>query len=289
MVTHHGPWPWHPLAELPQGVSFIAYQLESAPSTGQHHMQMFVQFEKTGRHIGKIQTLFGNCHAETMKKNSSPQACYDYCTKEETRLEGPWVLGELSKQGQRTDLLEFRDAIKSGRSNAYLATEYFAPYLKYHKSVAHLREVLSEPPTPRFGLGDFTHPRLPLAKATVLCGPTGVGKTQFALAHFKHPLLVRHLDDLGNLTGEHDGLVFDDLDFSHLHFSACLNLVDMDERCSVHIRYTVASIPRGFRRIFTTNKVELFSIQATPEQLAALNRRLEFVEVTGELRNFVTE
>lgn len=291
MITHQGPWDaWHPLTELPDGVVFLAYQEEVAPTTGQHHMQMFVQYEKAGRYMDKIQQLLGPCHVETMSKHSSPQKCFDYVTKAETRVNGPWQLGELSKQGQRSDLLEFRDAIKSGRSNTFLATEYFPAYLKYHKSVPHLREVLAPPPPPRFGPGDFTQDLLPLPKATVFHGPTGIGKTQFALAHFRAPLLVRHLDDLGNLTLEHDGIVFDDLDFQHLHFSAILNLVDMDERCSVHIRYQVATIPRGLRRIFTTNDDQIFMIaNATVEQRAAIARRVDYRPFVNDLRNFIIE
>lgn len=278
-------WPWHPLVELPEGVTFLAYQQEKCPETDKLHMQIYVQFEKPGRYMAKIKEIFGQtCHVETMVKGSTPQKCYAYVTKEESRQDGPWELGTLTKAGQRSDLSAFREAIVSGASNNRLATDHFTAYLRYHKSIGHIRAVLTPIPPPRFSIESFEHPRLDLTKATVLVGPTECGKTQFALAHFQRPLLVTHLDDLGNLTAEHDGIVGDDLDFSHLHFSAVINILDMDTARSVHIRYTVAHLPRGLPRIFTTNKSEIFGIQCTDEQRAAIDRRLNIVTIYGDIR-----
>lgn len=41
-----------------------------------------------------------------------------YCSKEDTRVDGPWESGtlqECSSQGQRTDLIEARDSLKNGK------------------------------------------------------------------------------------------------------------------------------------------------------------------------------
>lgn len=288
MVTHQGPWPWHPLTELPEKIAFVVYQLEAAPTTGQQHMQMFLQFEKAGRHMNYIQQVFGNCHAETMKKNSSPQACFDYCTKEDTRVEGPWQLGEMTIQGQRNDLLAVRDALKSGRSDAYIAEHHFSVAIKYAHHLPRLRALLEPIPPPLFSPGDFTRPLERLDTALVLYGATGIGKTEYALAHFTRPLLVTHLDALARLSPDHDGIVFDDLDFSHLHFSAVLNLLDLAQDRDVHIRYTTARLPRGLRRIFTHNTGRIFDIPNLPEsQQAAIDRRVRYVDLgDADLRVF---
>lgn len=112
-----------------------------------------------------------------------------------------------------------------------------------------------------------------------------MGKTQYALAHFSRPLLVRHLDDLGALDpAVHDGIVFDDVDFRHLPFSTRRNLVDFELRASVHIRYAVAWIPKQFRRIFTFNSANpLSSEQDLPAQADAIARRLDVVCVDKRL------
>ncbi|GJQ87846.1 hypothetical protein Trydic_g10193 [Trypoxylus dichotomus] len=47
----------------------------------------------------------------------------------------------------------------------------------------------------------------------VLIGRTGLGKTEYALAHFRQPLHVRDDEDWRRLTRRTDGIVLDDLDF----------------------------------------------------------------------------
>lgn len=51
----------------------------------------------------------------------------------------------------------------------------------------------------------------------------------------------------------HFGIIFDDMNFSHLHREAQLALLDTYEDRQIHIRYTVAEIPAGTPRIITTN------------------------------------
>ena len=58
----------------------------------------------------------------------------------------------------------------------------------------------------------------------VLQGASHVGKTQFALAHFKRPLLVTRMDDLKYISLSTDGLVFDQMRFTHPEDRAKLNL-----------------------------------------------------------------
>ena len=114
----------------------------------------------------------------------------------------------------------------------------------------------------QFALADFTCAPLDLSVAHVLQGASHIGKTQFALAHFKYPLLVSELDDLKCISLRTDGLVFDQMRFVHPEDHSKLNmngdqiikLLDMEVERSVGARYQNARIPRSMPRIFTTNR-----------------------------------
>lgn len=82
-----------------------------------------------------------------------------------------------------------------------------------------------------------------------------LGKTQLAKAKFRRPLVVRYIDKLKKLDlGHHDGIVFDDMSFSHWPRESVLSLFDMEEDADVNVKNSMVTIPAGFPRIFTTNR-----------------------------------
>jgi len=139
---------------------------------------------------------------------------------------------------------------------------------------------------PRFSLEQFTQEPLDLAKAVLLTGPSGCGKTQFAKAHFTNPLFIRNGDKLRDFRTEHDGIVFDDMSFTHWPPETVIHLLDMDEDSDIHCRYSNALIPAGTKRIFIHNgsPADVFPPGRTAAQSAAIERRYEHVEITGDIR-----
>lgn len=94
-------------------------------------------------------------------------------------------------------------------------------------------------------------------KCFFLHGDSNTGKTQWAKAHFEHPLVCSDTDDLKNfIEGYHDGIVFDDMSFSHWPRESIIHLLDWDEDRSIRCRNTNALIPRHTYKIFTSNKME---------------------------------
>lgn len=141
--------------------------------------------------------------------------------------------------------------------------------------------------TTEYHLKDFTLPALDLTRPTLLWGVSNAGKTQFALAHFSKPLFVCNVDDLNKFQeGYHDGIVFDDIDFSQWPPTALLHLVDIANTRTIKCRYVNAMIPKGTPRIFTSNVPwALENVHMTDEQKNALYRhdRLYKVQVTTPL------
>ena len=109
----------------------------------------------------------------------------------------------------------------------------------------------------KYELGDFERPPLDLRKPVLLPGASGVGKTQFAKAHFKYPLVIRSIDQLKKMTPITDGLILDDMNFgpNGLDWTPeqMIHMLDMEDDAVVKARYVDAVIPKGMPRIFTTN------------------------------------
>lgn len=95
-------------------IKFCQWQLEEAPDTGKEHYQglLLLNKEKELRYLKK--NLSASAHWEKMRANT--KANIQYCSKQETRLDGPWQFGKESNPGKRNDFEELRDAVDKGLS-----------------------------------------------------------------------------------------------------------------------------------------------------------------------------
>lgn len=78
----------------PDKLHYAVWQLEECPTTNKRHVQGYVVFTQD-RTFKTVTKLFPGAHIE--KARSSDSACYKYCTKEETRVSGPFHYGERPK------------------------------------------------------------------------------------------------------------------------------------------------------------------------------------------------
>lgn len=107
----------------------------------------------------------------------------------------------------------------------------------------------------------------------VLLGPTGCGKTSWAIKNAPKPaLLISHLDRLSELNESHKSIIFDDMVFKHMPTQAQIHLVDYHCPRDIHCRYRVASIPKGMPKIFTCNERPF-------EQHPAIERRIRVYSI----------
>lgn len=142
------------------GYHFLAYQLEKG-ADGTPHYQGYVTFKKNKR-FSAMKKLNPRAHW-SMRRGTHEQALA-YVTKEETRQEGPWVLGSAPQQGKRTDLEKVKDDLDSGVPMTEIANRHWGPWLKYNGAFSKYREISvpdrTEKPT-----------------VSVHYGPAGVGKS----------------------------------------------------------------------------------------------------------------
>lgn len=133
----------------------------------------------------------------------------------------------------------------------------------------------------RYELDNYNFPPLDFSnnKTKLLVGPTNIGKTQYALAHFQHPLVVTNREGWSKFEPDfHDGAVIDDMTFTKNNPIEMLHLLDMREPMSQRVLFGNITIPCGFPRIFTTNHESLFWPEtARNETIAAYKTRCEVV------------
>lgn len=145
--------------------TYVCWQKELCPDTERPHIHFCIAFENP-RCWKPISKRYGGCW---MCRPFKLQNYINYCMKEESRMEGPWELGERPMQGSRTDGEEVKEMILGGakvRDIAINAPDY---YIRYHKGVEKLYNLIK------------CEDRVP---GQLVCkwfwGKSGVGKTRAA-------------------------------------------------------------------------------------------------------------
>lgn len=128
-------------------IIYYLFQLEAAPATGQLHYQGFLRLTNA---VGLkfVKKLFGEWqpHLETCRGSEAQNITY--CSKEESRVAGPWEYGERAKQGERSDLQAAVQSILQGGVSA-CARDHTATFVRYSRGLIAAADALR--PLPEFG------------------------------------------------------------------------------------------------------------------------------------------
>lgn len=223
---------------------------EETGESGTRHLQGYLEFPQR-RRFNQVRDLLPRYHLEA-RRGSAVEAS-DYCKKDGSYVE----LGTISRpnQGRRTDLAAVAESIRDGATIREIAIAHPESFIKYHRGITVLRNLL----IPRHESTEHTELRYNLdidwTKTQIFIGPTGCGKTTYALQLLPKALFCTHMDDLGRYDEQiYDGIIFDEACFLHLPRESQIHICDQDQDRSLHVRYMCARIPKRTKKIFTSNK-----------------------------------
>lgn len=155
---------------LEQHCSYYVFQKEKAPTTGTEHFQGYLEFPQKKR-LEWLKKHVGQGHFETRKGSRAAAAAY--CSKEASRIEGPWTGGVPPPPQGETKLARTRmvELAKAGRSVDSIIREEPEAALLYARGLERVHRALN-PPRPR------------TVDVHLLVGPPGTGKTTYLLNKF---------------------------------------------------------------------------------------------------------
>lgn len=122
-------------------VTYCVWQLELCPETHRLHHQGYVEFSEQKRFSWVQKHCEGLETAHLEERKGTQDDAVKYCTKEDTRVDGPYEFGERKIQGKRNDLVQIRDKIRSGVPERQIADEHFGSWARYRRSFIEYRRL----------------------------------------------------------------------------------------------------------------------------------------------------
>lgn len=188
-------------------VAFVAWQVERA-QTGRLHVQAYVRFKRNVA-VSRVRALVAPGHVEVAR--GTEQDNIKYCSKEESRVCGPWQHGKEKAQGKRNDIMMVREAIKQGKGLREIAQE--ATSYQGLRSAQLLLSYL-EP-------GRNFKPEV-----RWYYGSTGSGKTRAAIEEFPQAYMSGKDGKWFDGYDAHPVCIIDDFRKSFCAFDVLLRLID---------------------------------------------------------------
>lgn len=145
---------------------YVVYQKERG-AEGTEHLQGYIYFKNAVSltHVRKL------CKCHWMQAKGSAQQNRVYCTKEETRIAGPFEQGEMPLQGKRSDIEELKTALTEGYDMLRISEEYTQYFLRYRSNIEQYMLL-------------HTKPRSWPMEVIVYWGSTGAGKSRCAFEEY---------------------------------------------------------------------------------------------------------
>lgn len=268
---------YHNVDSVEEGYKWIDEKLENNDDVIWYRAQLELT-QKGGIHV---QAVWGYEHARyirpviKMMEETAIQATDDaksqikYCTDEdkrivdtEIRLKGNFV--EKTNKDKWAEDFRFACTLPTHKeSMAWMLEHHPKHYCSQMKQLSQLFNSL-KPKKDRikYTMDQFTAPPIPekdlKERTIVLVGRSSLGKTSYAKAHFKNPVVVKNKTDYSKITDDNDGIVFDDIEMYNWAPMTVRTVVDLEEGGTHDVKYGSIYIPEGMPRFVIINREENF-------------------------------
>jgi len=162
-----GPW------------SYLIYQIEMCPTTDRLHLQGFMTFENKVS-FKQLHEWFPGMWVK--KSKASALKNIQYCSKLDTRVDGPYEYGDRPCQGYRSDLAMQLEMIKNGVEPLDVVAEVPMASRNIKHMMVYSAALCKRP-------ADF------VPDVFIRWGPSGTGKTRWAYDNYRSVFSVPYKRD----------------------------------------------------------------------------------------------
>lgn len=227
---------------------------------GMQHIQLMFGY-KNPRSLNAIKKLFGSADIEAV---NDAERMMKYVTDESKRDPNGdiYVYGEVPSFNKKVNKEMIQEALLLGdfdQAMRFIEDKDPLYYISNQKKLAfYFGEKFDNSDVALYKATDFNIPLITLNnKVLVFIGETGLGKTQFALSHFKKPLHIRDKEDWRRYSSTIDGIILDDLDFPSWSPLTFLKLLDTENPITQNVKYGSVRIRANVPRIICCNHEDL--------------------------------
>lgn len=254
---------WEPT--MSPEIKYMVYQKERCPETNRGHWHVYVRYDKRKKFSTLRRVWPEGSHLEIAR--GSEEEARDYCTKEESREKEGRELGEYdpeigNRQGERTDMEEIMDLIRTGATLRELTARYPGQCIRYHAGLQKMIECVG--------------PETPIEREVevlILWGPTGTGKTHRILHAYPQAYLASPgRDPWGQYRGQAT-VLFDEFDWEKWTLQEMNRFLDK-WRCPLDARYYNRYAEWTLAVICANSNPGSWWPSASPLLMDALKRRI---------------
>lgn len=251
---------------------FAVGQIERGNETNHAHLQFYVQCPKRVTLNQMKKLIHSGAHWEIARGH--PDQCIAYCTKEDTRVAGPWRVGEPMIPGHRSDLDAAATMLDDGATLREVALEHPSTFIRFHRGLRAYLDI-TKAGEPRNLMDEGP-------EVWVFWGPTGTGKSHRAFTTWPDAYRKTTSDKWWDGYRGHETVIFDDFKGSSMKLHDFQLVID---KYPLDIEVKGGFVPLSARRyVFTSNKhpSEWYSETADPDG-SVMRRIREFCENRGRL------
>ena len=227
---------------------YTCWQVELGEKEHTQHIQMYLNFDQPKR-FKELKKYFPTAHFEEAK--GTAKQCKDYCSKEDTRVRGPYEEGTFTEERQRTDYIGFFEMIKQGASNMEIKEAYPSLYMRERNKIDAYRQ-------------DELHNEYDLKlrtdlEVTYIYGAGGTGKSSYVVNKYGLANIFRTCRYKYGAFDRYDGqkiLVLDEFDSS-------MSITDLNDLLDL---YPTQLMARYSDRVACYNKVYIISNLSLDDQ-----------------------